>query len=415
MAQIVVKTFDYYNTRTVLPGYTVPGYEKETETSRAYYSTDFSSNPIGSKVDFFNNLYDPCLSIYAPNPVFDAPIALSAMEPQWFDGWWDEAMFYSHPKTLQKLKTDSPAVYQDFSESVGTLTYVATDEDPVNPILNPKIPAPILTQIKLAKKKSKSNFKGYTPSNMGPSQLELVNQINAFTESVVRLRTEIEVVNGVLKNKLPFAVALAGNLITPTDWKAPSKIEGIQTQVDSINNVIKKPGRLLSQGIDQLNKFFSQIKIPALPSLSKIISTIVPEMPAISKIFNRIKAGTSVVKSVVSNAQQAIANVVGAAEQVKEGVGSVVGTINTETQKIVQVGASVAQVGAATKAAAVSVQDLNKAVTKGGVSSTLKFQSESALAGLNNNAAVIINTQVKNIKGNTAVTKVNTFQFPPKS
>ena len=55
MAQVVVKTFDYYNTRTVLPDYTVPGYEKELDLSRAYYSADFSSNPIGSKVDFFFN------------------------------------------------------------------------------------------------------------------------------------------------------------------------------------------------------------------------------------------------------------------------------------------------------------------------------------------------------------------------
>lgn len=409
MTQIVVKTFDYYNTRIVLPGYTVPGYEKESETSKAYYSTDFSSNPIGSKVDFFVNLNDPCVSIVAPNPVFDAPIGLSAMGPQWFDGWWDEAMFYSHPKTLQQLKIVNPDTYQDFSESVGTLTYVATDVDPVNPLLNPKIPPAVLSQIKTAKESSKKNFSTYTPAAFGPSKIELVNTINAFTRSVIGIRRDIESVTGILKNKLPFAVLLAGNLLTPGAWKKPDKIENIETTVNNINDVIKAPGRLLSQGIDELNKLL--LKIPKLPSLADLLKAITPEMPSTSKILQNIKSAATAVKSVVSNAQQVIGTVVGVADQLQEGVGSVVGTINTETSKIKQVKS---EVTTAIQNASTSVQDLNKTVTNGGVITTLKAQKNNALIGLNNNSAVIINTQVKNEKGNTAVTKVNTFQYPPK-
>ena len=409
MTQIVVKTFDYYNTRLVLPGYTVPGYEKESETSKAYYSTDFSSNPIGSKVDFFVNLNDPCVAITAPNPVFDAPIGLSAMGPQWFDGWWDEAMFYSHPKTLQQLKISNPDTYQDFSESVGTLTYIATDVDPVNPLLNPKIPPAVLAQIKTAKENAKTNFYNYSPAGMGPSKIALVNTINNFTKNVINLRKNIETASGLLKNKLPFAVLLAGNLLTPGAWKKPDKIEGIQTAVDRINGVIKTPGRLLANGLDELNKLL--LKIPKLPSLSDVLKAIVPDMPSVSKILSNIKSGISYAKSVISQGQAIVGQVVGTADQVLAGAGDVVGTINTEYKTITQ---TKSELTTAINNAKTSVQDLNKTVTNGGVVTTLKAQKNNALIGLNSNAAVIINTQVKNAKGNTAITKINTFQYPPK-
>ena len=403
MAQVVVKTFDYYNTRTVLPDYTVPGYEKELDLSRAYYSADFSSNPIGSKVDFFTQLRDPCVSIYAPNPVFEAPIGLSALGPQWFDGWWDDAMFYSHPLVRQKLVQEQPDVYQDFSETVGSLSYVSTEADPVNPLLNPKIPAIISKQISTLNTRINRNFGTYTPSGMGASNTALASQIQAFTKSVTSIRQTVETGYGVLKNKLPFAVLLVGNLLTPKDWKSEQKIEGITTAVNALNNIIKTPGRLLSSGIDQINKFL--LKLPKLPSLSKLVGALVPKMPAISNVVNRLKNAVTTVKSVISTAQQSLAPVINTVNQVRAGVDSVLGTINTETQKITNV------VNAAQQAKT-AVQDLNKTVTKGNVASALKYQSNSALTGLNNNAAVIINTQVKNIKGNTAVTKANTFKYP---
>lgn len=403
MAQAVVKTFDYYNTRIVLPEYSVPGYEKETDLSRAYYSADFSSNPIGSKVDFFVQLRDPCVAIYAPNPVFEVPVGLSGLSPQWFDGWWDDAMFYSHPRVKQQLTAANPDVYQDFSESVGSLSYVSTDADPINPLLNSKIPPTVLAQMNSLNTKVKTNFSTYTPSGMGASNIALVNQIQAFTNSVAKVRQTVEAGYGLLKNKLPFAVLLVGNLITPNDWKAGAKIEGISTAVDRINNIIKTPGRLLSQGIDQLNKFV--LKLPKLPSLSKLLNAFVPGLPAISNVVSRLKAAVTTVKSVVSTAQQALAPVVNVVNQVRAGVDSVLGTINTETQKITSIANSAQQ-------AKTAVQDLNKVVNKGNVATTLKYQSNSALTGLNNNSAVIINTQVKNIKGNTAITKVNTFKSP---
>ena len=196
---------------------------------------------------------------------------------------------------------------------------------------------------------------------------------------------------------------LVGNLLTPKDWKSEQKIEGITTAVNALNNIIKTPGRLLSSGIDQINKFL--LKLPKLPSLSKLVGALVPKMPAISNVVNRLKNAVTTVKSVISTAQQSLAPVINTVNQVKAGVDSVLGTINTETQKITNV------VNAAQQAKT-AVQDLNKTVTKGNVASALKYQSNSALTGLNNNAAVIINTQVKNIKGNTAVTKANTFKYP---
>jgi len=238
---------------------------------------------------------------------------------------------------------------------------------------------------------------------MGPSNIALINQIQAFTNSVAKVRQTVEAGYGLLKNKLPFAILLVGNLITPNDWKAGAKIEGITTAVDRINNIIKTPGRLLSQGIDQLNKFV--LKLPKLPSLSKLLNAFIPGLPAISNVVSRLKAAVTTVKSVVSTAQQALAPVVNVVNQVRAGVDSVIGTINTETQKITSIATSAQQAKAA-------VQDLNKVVSKGNVATTLKYQSNNALTGLNNNSAVIINTQVKNIKGNTAITKVNTFKSP---
>ena len=403
MAQVVVKTYDYYNTRTVLPDYSVPGYENETNLSRAYYSTDFSSNPIGSKVDFFSQLRDPCVSIYAPNPVFAAPIGLSAMSPQWFDGWWDDAMYYAHPLVKQKLMLEQGDVYQDFSEAVGSLSYVATEADPVNPLLNPKIPAIVSNQINSLTSKLNSNFNSYTPSGMGASKSTFISQLEGFTKSVTTVRRVVSASSGILKNKLPFAVLLVGNLLTPKDWKSGQKIEGISTAVDKINNIIKAPGRLLSSGIEKIKNWLP--KLPKLPSLSKLLGAFVPKMPALSNIIDNIRSAANTVKAVVSTAQQALANVANTVNQVRAGVDSVLGTINTETQKITNL-ANAAQ------RAKTSIQDLNKVVTKGNVATTLKYQSNSALTGLNNNAAVIINTQVKNAKGNTAVTKIDTFKYP---
>ena len=401
----VIQTFDYYNTNILLPGYTVPGYEDEQNITRAHYSTDFSSNPIGSKIDFYNHLNNPCLSISQPNPVFDIPKSLSALDPQWFNGWWDNAMFYSHPLVTSQLQQDNPDIYQAFSDSVGTITYAPDVDDPTDPTygndavnssLHAKMPNRLLGLINGLNSSIQTNYNGFTPSGLGPSKTSFLQQVNALKNAASSLQSTITGDVGALKNKLPFSVNLTGNLLTPPSWSHSYNIEGVNTAVNKINGVISAPGKLLSGALTKLNNLVPKIN---LPSISKLVGALVPNMPATSNVISNIQAASSAAKSVIGQAQGALATVTA-------GANNVLGTINNATGQIA---------GAANLAIknTADLQSINKVVVQaGGVSSALTQQSQSALTSLTNNSMVIINNNTVNAKGNSSVTNINSLQYP---
>ena len=395
MAQNVVKTFDYYNTLVLLPGYTVPGYDDELGITKASYSTDFSSNPIGSKVDFYNHLNDPCLFVYAPNPVFTIPKSLSALDPQWFNGWWDNAMFYSHPLVTQQLKEDNPDIYQDFSDSVGYLSYAPTTDDQtdptygndaISPAIKSKIPNRLLDQINNLNSSVLGKFANFTPPGLGPIKNTFLSQVNAFKSTASSLQSAITGDVGALKNKLPFSTNLTGNLITPPNWSHSYNIEGIKSTVDIAGNVVKAPGRMLSSALVKIQNIVPKITIP---SISKLVGAYAPNMPVSSNIISGIQSASTTAKSVLSTAQ---------------------GTIMTG-KSFVSTATTVASQSLSIVNTAANIQNINKVNTVNGVTSALVQQSESTLSSLNKNSVVIISGN-PNSKGNTPVQSLNTFSVP---
>ena len=412
MAQQVIKTFDYYNTLTLLPGYTVPGYEDEQSIAKAEYSTDFSSNPIGSKIDFYNHLNDPCLGIQDPNPVFTIPKSLSALNPQWFNGWWDNAMFYSHPLITDQLKLDNPQIYQDFSDSVGTLVYVPTAEDPNDPAygndaISPavtgagKIPNNLLNQINSLNSSVLNKFNGFTPTGLGPLKGTFLNQVKAFKTGAASLQNAIPGKVGALKNKLPFSVNLTGNLVTPTNWNHSINIEGVNSVVNKAGNIIKAPGRMLSSALVKIQNLIPKI---SLPSISKLVGAYAPNMPVSSGIISGIQSASTGIKSALSTAQGAMA----AVAQTTQGVIAAGSTLANATNNLsTQAGQGLSIVNTS----ASIVQNVNKVNTVNGVTSALTKQTDSAVSTLNNNKIVILGSN-PNKQGNIPVQSLNTFSVP---
>ena len=328
MAEEVIRTFDLYNTSVLLPGYNIPGYEKQFDLTRGYYSTDFSSNPIGSKVDFFVQLDDPCVGVLTPNPVFAVPIGLSGLDPLWFDQWWDEATFYSHPKVLEQIQKSNPGTYQPFSDSVGTMYYVneCCDPDnstPVNPSLNSKIPKSILSNMERLNNIINIDYRAFTPPGFGPDTSKRKSQISQFQKSVNTVRN---IVNGkfdAIKRKLPLNVVQTGNLITPANWKFNTVIQGVNTAVDRLGNIISAPGRALSGAINKIKSLIPKITLPKLPSIGKLINAVIPNMPAVNALYSGLQAAGSAIQSAVATAQGAMAAAQSAIAAAKGAVGAV--------------------------------------------------------------------------------------------
>jgi hypothetical protein len=413
----VIKTYDYYNTLTLLPGYVMPGYEDEQNITRAHYSTDFSSNPLGSKVDFFVHLNDPCKSITDPNPVFTVPKSLSALDPQWFDGYWDHAMFYSHPLVTAQLTALHPDIYQSFSDSVGTLAYVPPDYNPDNPevygrasvnsSLSHKIPVNLFNAMDSLNNDVFKLYDKFTPNNLGLTKNSFLKQVFALQDSSNTLQLGLKTRFGSLKVKLPFDTNITGNMFNPQEWAHKNIIEGINTNVDKLNNFLKNnsPGKLLSEGLIKLKSLLPKIN---LPSISKLLGINVPNMPAISNAIKQIQNFGNAVKSVVSEAQGVISAVKETAGAIQEGIGTIAGTINSETNEIKNIVNTVKRLPS-------SVQGLESIVNVGGTNVGLSYQTPNAPTGLDKNSVVIIPGNTINSQGNTSVVKVITNQFPPSS
>lgn len=404
MAEQVIRTFDLYNTSVLLPGYNIPGYEKQFDLTRGYYSTDFSSNPIGSKVDFFVQMDDPCVGVLTPNPVFTVPVGLSGLDPLWFDQWWDEAMFYSHPKVLEQLQASNPATYQPFSDSVGTFFYVSEPSSPVSPALNSKIPKNILDRMTRLNALVNVEYRAYTPAGFGPNTSRATSQLAQYTKSIAAVKNIVNKKFDSIKRKLPLNVTQTGNLITPANWKFDMNLQGVKTAVDRLGNIISAPGRALSGAINKIKSLIPVIKLPKLPSIGKLINANIPGMATVSNLYAGLKTAASAVQSAVATAQGALAATQSVIAAAKNTVGAVQSAVTS-------VKGTVQALSNAANTAGSALTNINKVITKGNVTAAMKNQSSTATTGLNNNAVVLVNSTIKNSRGNSSVTPVNTFNY----
>jgi len=399
MATQVIRSYDYYNSLTLLPDYVLSGYEAEQSIAKADYSTNFSANPIGSKIDFYNHLNDPCLAISNPNAVFSIPKALSALDPQWFNGWWDNAMFYSHPLVTDQISATNPSVYQAFSDSVGYLGYAtaandSTDptygNDAISPAIASKVPNRILGMINGLNTNIQGNIKSYTPSTVASNKLFL-SQVGALKNVSSSLQSSVANSVGALKNKLPFNTNFAGNLITPNSWSHSYNVEGVNTVVNKANSIVSAPSKLLSSAITKAQSIIPKV---TLPSINKLVGAYVPNMPATSGVISDIQAAGTVAKTAISNAQSTLATGIGQ-------LNNAVGVVNNTTGQIV--GNATSQLPIVNT---VSVANINQTVTTGNVTSALVNQSTSQLTSLNGNTATIINPGAINGQNVTSVVNV---------
>lgn len=403
MAEEVVRTFDLYNTTVLLPGYTITGYSKEFDLTRNYYSTDYSSNPIGSKVDFFTQLDDPCSSLYNPNPVFSVGTSLSSLSPLWFDQWWDEAMYYSHPLVLEQLKASNPATFQSFSDSVGTLNYVSNSATPISPALNSKLPSKVMSNMTRLNRLLNVDLKAFTPPGFGPNTTKLTSQLAQYTSAAATVKSKVNQQFSSINRKLPLNVVQKGNLITPSTWKFDTKIQGVNTAVDRLGNVIRAPGKMLSNAVNKVKSFIPVIKLPPLPSLDKLASAVMPNMPAVSNLVNAAKTAAGTVQAAVSTAQGAIGAAQATVAAAKSTIGGVQNAISSVTGTVSNLGGAVAGAGGA----------ITNIVKSSGTSTinAMRNQSSTALSNLNSNAAIVVNKAANNKSGNSATNTVNTFDY----
>jgi hypothetical protein len=397
----VTRNYDYYNSTTLLPGYILSGREDEQSIAKAYYSTDFSSDPIGSKADFFNHLKDPCLDINDPSPVFNIPKSLSALDPQWFNGWWDNAMYYSHPLVTASISASNPDVFQEFSDSVGYLSYTPTESDPNSPTygndaissaIAHKVPNKLLGLINGLNSNALANFKINAPGSVNSKSKTFLSQVQALQKVSSSLQQTLTDQVGGLKNKLPFATNISGNLITPTGWSHSYNVEGIKTAVNSINNVITAPSRMISNALNKVQNLLPKI---TLPSISKLLGGLVPSMPAVSNVLGKVKQASTFAKSALGQAQGALA-------AGNAAVASVAGSINTVTGAVMPITTAI-------KNTAVDINNINSIVNVGngaGVAGLIN-QSPGSISSPNNK--LFVASGGINSNGNKSVLTVETF------
>lgn len=403
MAEQVVRTFDLYNTTVLLPGYSITGYENEFGLTRGFYSTDYSANPIGSKTDFFTQLDDPCSAIFNPNPVFSVPVGLSALNPLWFEQWWDEAIYYSHPNVFEQLQKSNPATYQLFSDSVGTLYYTSS-ASPVNPVLGNKIPKSLLGQITKLNSYINTDFKAFTPNGFGLNTTKYQAQFSNYLQSTGSVKNIVNNQFSSINRKLPLNVVQTGNLVTPSNWAFKTTVQGVNTTVDRLGNVISAPNRALSEATNRVKSLIPKIQ---LPSLSKLVGGVLPNMPAATNVINTLKTASSTVQSTISTAQGTMAAAQGAIAATSNTIGSVQNAITSVN--------GAAQSLTSGSALAAPLTNINKSVTSGNITTALKNQYPDRVSTINNNATITINNSkdATTADGRPSITVTKNFKYEP--
>jgi len=226
MANTVVKTFDLYNSTFYWNGYTLSNaLSTQLSVTQAYYATQYSSNVIGSQIDFFTEL----AGVTANNIAFNlSGITIGNLPYLWSKYWWDEAMYYSNSYVLSAITTSFPTYYQSFSESVGCLYYI---QDPVtvpySSLISSLIPPTVSNNIQsfyaTVNNLFATNIAAIGPkgTDTAPNNSSLIaptsDQLRRFNSSASLANT----INGtypILSMFLPFNNNVVGNLITPYNW-----------------------------------------------------------------------------------------------------------------------------------------------------------------------------------------------------
>ena len=238
MATSVVKTFDLYNTTFYWNGYTVPDFATQLNVAQSYYIAQYSSNPIGSQIDFFAQL--------AGSDVTNLSFSLSgttidSLPLLWGKYWWDEAMYYSNSLVLSAITIQYPSYYQKFSESVGSLYYISytnnlnnTRTVPYNTIIDNLLPTGISKAIQSFYTVANNIFIanianiGPTGTDTNPNNGNLIMADTDLNKRIISNSTIQTVINStypVLSPFLPFNNIIVGNLMVPYYWSTQIQYE----------------------------------------------------------------------------------------------------------------------------------------------------------------------------------------------
>lgn len=249
MTTTVVNNFDLYNTTNYWLGYSIPNYTTELNITQIYYGTQFSSNIIGSQIDFFNSLG----GITVNNPVFgNVPVVLNDLPYLWKKFWWDELVYYSSPIVKGTAFSVASNYYQLFSESVGSLYFTSKTNNllneetiPYNPIIESLIPAKIITPVNnfyiIANNLFVTNVFNIGPGAGTDTSPDNEALIMADTDLERRLASNTNLSNKIdelypdIKDFLPINTTVIGNLITPYFWSMSANNENAVIDVDFIN------------------------------------------------------------------------------------------------------------------------------------------------------------------------------------
>lgn len=248
----VVNNFDLYNTTNYWLGYSLPGYTIEQNITQIYYSTQFSSNIIGSQIDFFNALAGNIVD----NPVFTTTeVTLDELPYLWENYWWNEAIYYVHPVVKDSIFSTASEYYQLFSETVGSLYFVSktnnllnTETIPYNTIITSLLPPGISDNViqfyQTANNLFVANIENIGPGNGTDTAPDNESLIMADTDlerrlsSTTTIQEKINQLYPKIKNLLPINTTVIGNLITPYSWSLSANTEGSEINVDFINTNI---------------------------------------------------------------------------------------------------------------------------------------------------------------------------------
>ena len=259
----VVKTFDLYNTTFYWKGYSQPGYTTELSVAQAYYTVQYSSNPIGSQIDFFSQLANSSV----PNPSFNLNgINLTTLPYLWSKYWWDEAMYYTNNVVLNALTTSFPFYYQSYSEVVGSLYYVANA--PYN-ILTSNLLIPGLSDIINKFYSTANSLFNTNISKIGPTTIDTDSAAGNLTLASTDLSRRVAGTNKIVNNinslypilsrYSSFNNNVVGNLITPYSWTTNIEYEDTSTAgdttitVDMTNTTASTQTQLTTKTLQAIN------------------------------------------------------------------------------------------------------------------------------------------------------------------
>ena len=270
MSNIEVNNFDLYNTTTYWTGYKFSNYIDEQKVTYAFYTAQFSSNPIGSCIDYFKELagdinQNPVYNINNTLSILTGLITIDSLPYLWGKYWWDQAIYYSHPTVYSALTANKPDFYQPFSESIGSLSYISrinnfqgVDAKVYNNIIEPLIIKDISAAINafyvVANTLFLTNKNNLGPNgtDTSPNNSNLIQADTDFARRVTSNNTLTATINDLypfLNRFLPYNTLVIGNTITPYNWMVRTTCEDITIDLDFTNSNIYPHTQLVTNDL----------------------------------------------------------------------------------------------------------------------------------------------------------------------